>query len=57
MTDVIEAGPANKGIPKGKMGLYILSDFIIFSFLSSLLSNIISSETINKIMPPAILRE
>ena len=57
ITEVIAAGPANNGIAKGKTEVVIILLWIDFSFLADLLSNSISIEINNNIIPPAILKE
>ena len=57
ITDVIAAGPASKGIANGNNELFTAFFWKIFSFLEDLLSRSISKEIINKIIPPAILKE
>ena len=55
ITEVIAAGPASKGVAKGK--ILSLSDvkLVCSSFLCCLLSKSISKAMINKIIPPAIV--
>ena len=57
MTEVIAAGPAKRGIAKGKIEVEITLSFIDFSLRADLLSRSISIEINNKIIPPAILNE
>ena len=57
ITEVIAAGPANRGIARGKIEVDMILPCIDFSFLADLLSRSISIEINNKIIPPAILKE
>ena len=55
ITEVIAAGPAIRGIAKGKTATFSELKFISYSFLCCRLSNNISIAIINKIIPPPIV--
>ena len=57
ITEVIAAGPANRGIAKGNIEVDIIFPSIDFSLRADLLSRSISIEINNRIIPPAILKE
>jgi len=57
ITEVMAAGPASRGIARGKTDVVIDFDETDFSLRADLLSNNISMAISNNIMPPAILNE